>query len=62
VAALLSPIAVAWHEVAVALVMGLVSVACTIPSGRGFINRRRGVVLLALYAVYLVALLQWQAT
>jgi cation:H+ antiporter len=61
VAALLSPIAVAWHEVAVALVMGLVSVACTIPSGRGFLNRRRGVVLLALYAVYLVALLQWQA-
>jgi cation:H+ antiporter len=61
VATLISPIAVAWHDVAVALVMGLMTVVCTLPSGRGVIDRRRGVVLLALYAVYLVALLQWQA-
>jgi hypothetical protein len=36
-------------------------VACTLPSGRSVIERRRGVVLLVLYAVYLVALFQWQA-
>ena len=60
VAALISPIAVAWREVAVALVLGLVTVACTFPSGRGFIERRRGVLLLVLYAVYLVVIIQRQ--
>jgi cation:H+ antiporter len=58
VTTLISPIAVAWREVAVAVVLGLVTVACTLPSGRGFIERRRGVLLLVLYAVYLVVIIQ----
>jgi cation:H+ antiporter len=60
VAALISPITVAWREVAVALVLGLSSVACTFPSRRGFIERRRGVLLLVLYAVYVVVIIQRQ--
>jgi cation:H+ antiporter len=38
VAALISPIAVAWHDMAVALIMGLVTVVCTLPSVRGVID------------------------
>jgi len=60
VAALISPIAVAWREVAVALVLGFLAVACTFPSDHGFIERRRGVLLLVLYAVYLVVIIQCQ--
>jgi cation:H+ antiporter len=60
VAALISPIAVVRREVAVALVLGLLAVACTFPSGRSFIERRRGVLLLVLYAVYLVVIIQGQ--
>jgi cation:H+ antiporter len=61
VAAILSPITVSWHEVAVTLVFGLVAVVCTYPTRRGFIERRRGVLLLVLYAVYLTTILQRQA-
>ncbi|HXV49695.1 MAG TPA: sodium:calcium antiporter [Candidatus Binatia bacterium] len=57
-AAIISPITVSWREVAVALVFGLVTVAFTLPTRRGFIERRRGVLLLALYAAYLTAVLQ----
>lgn len=58
VAAVISPIVVSWREVAIALVIGLVSIAVTFPSGRGFITRRRGFLLLGLYAIYLVTILQ----
>lgn len=57
-AAIISPITVSWREVAVALVFGLVTVAVTFPTRRGFIERRRGVLLLVLYAAYLTAVLQ----
>lgn len=58
VAAIIHPIAVDWRDVAIALVCGLLALAVTWPPRDGFINRRRGIMLLALYAVYVVAILQ----
>jgi len=58
VAALISPITVPWREVSVVLVMGIVSVACILPSRSGFIGRRRGIILLLLYTIYLVVIIQ----
>jgi cation:H+ antiporter len=57
VVAMICPISIDWREVAVALVFGLLAVACTFPIGSGFIGRGRGVLLLILYAVYLGAVL-----
>lgn len=61
VAAIIHPIRVAWREVAVALVFGLVALVFTYPNPTGFIDRRRGVLLLVMYAAYLVVILQRQA-
>jgi cation:H+ antiporter len=58
VAAVIYPISVNWREVAVALVLGFVAVALTFPTRAGFIERRSGVLLLVLYAVYLTTILQ----
>jgi cation:H+ antiporter len=57
VAAIIHPIAVSWREVAVTLVFGLVALMFIYPTRRGFIERRRGVLLLVLYAVYLATIL-----
>ncbi|HIK57170.1 MAG TPA: calcium/sodium antiporter [Synechococcales cyanobacterium M55_K2018_004] len=57
VAAAISPIAVNWQEVSVALVFGVLTVILTFPTSRGRIERRRGAVLLALYLVYLVIII-----
>lgn len=61
VAAIIHPIKVAWHEVAVALVFGLLALVFSYPGRSGYIGRRRGVLLLVLYAAYLATLLQRQA-
>jgi cation:H+ antiporter len=61
VAAIIHPITVAWREVAVALVCGFVALVCTYPTRQGFIERRRGLLLLVLYAVYLATIMQRQA-
>jgi cation:H+ antiporter len=61
VAATIHPITVAWREVAMALVFGFVALVCTYPPRQGFIERRRGVLLLALYAVYLATIMQRHA-
>ena len=61
VAAIIHPIAVSWREVAVTLVFGLVALIFIYPTRRGFIERRRGVLLLVIYAVYLATILQRQA-
>ncbi|PKN68683.1 MAG: sodium:calcium antiporter [Deltaproteobacteria bacterium HGW-Deltaproteobacteria-12] len=58
VAAIIHPITVAWHEVAIALIFGLVALAFTYPPRNGFIERWRGVLLLVLFAVYLAAIIQ----
>lgn len=60
VAAVIHPIAVAWHEVTVALGFGLVALALAFPWRDGALDRRRGVLLLALYIVYIAALFQLQ--
>lgn len=59
-AAIIHPITVAWREVAVALVFGMVALLFSFPAGNGFIERRRGVLLLVLYVLYLATLLQRQ--
>ena len=58
VAAIIHPIAVGWREVAGVLIFGMLAVALTFPNGRGFIERRRGPLLLTLYAAYLITVLQ----
>jgi cation:H+ antiporter len=60
VAAIIHPITVAWREIAVTLVFGFVAVVFTYPTAQGFIERRRGVLLLVLYAVYIATILQRQ--
>jgi len=55
---IIRPVAVAWNEVAIALVFGFVALVFTYPNRLGFIERRRGVLLLVLYAAYLTAILQ----
>ena len=61
VAAMIHPITVAWREVAMTLAFGLAALVLAYPTRKGFIDRRRGVLLLVLYAVYLTTILQRQA-
>ena len=58
VAAVIHPIAVDWRSVVVALAFGLIAIVASYPDREGYIERRRGVVLLVLYAAYLTAVLQ----
>lgn len=58
VAAILCPIAVRWREMVVVLVSGFVAVVLAYPAHGGFIARRRGVLLLVVYTVYLAMILQ----
>jgi len=60
VAAIIHPITVAWREVAVTLLFGFVALAVTYPTSKGFIERRRGLLLLVLYVVYLATIFQRQ--
>lgn len=60
-AATIHPIRVGWREVFVALIFGIVALVCSYPASSGFIERRRGVLLLVLYAVYLTTVLQLAA-
>ncbi|HBG20341.1 MAG TPA: sodium:calcium antiporter [Desulfobulbaceae bacterium] len=60
VASLISPITVAWREAATALAIGMLSLVCIVPSRGGFIERRRGALLLVLYAVYLTVIVKYQ--
>ena len=59
VAAMIHPITVPWREVAIALAFGLVALVFAYPTRKGFIERRRGVLLLMLYVVYLATILQY---
>ncbi|MBZ0159049.1 calcium/sodium antiporter [Candidatus Methylomirabilis sp.] len=61
VASIIYPITVAWREVAITLVFGLLALVFSYPTRTGFIERRRGVLLLALYVVYLATILQRRA-
>jgi cation:H+ antiporter len=55
VAATITPIAIPWREAAVALTIGLAALALVVPSRSGVIERRRGMLLLGLYVVYMAA-------
>jgi|WetSurMetagenome_2_1015567.scaffolds.fasta_scaffold02422_3 cation:H+ antiporter len=57
VAAIISPITVEWREVAVPLAFGLVAMVFCYPTRSGVIPRWRGVLLLLLYAAYLIVIL-----
>lgn len=58
VAAAITPINVPFRVAAPALILGLVAVALSYPPRSGIIDRWRGGMLLAVYAVYLAAVLQ----
>jgi hypothetical protein len=45
-----------WESIV--LVFGAITVALTLPSSNGFIERRRGFLLLTIYGVYIATLLQ----
>lgn len=62
IAAIINPITIAWREIAVALVFGLIALIFTYPAQSGFIERRRGVLLLVLYVVYLITITQMEAS
>jgi cation:H+ antiporter len=57
IAAVIFPISVDWRDLAVALVFGLLAVVLAFPTRRGPIDRRRGVLLLVLYGMYLSAVM-----
>jgi len=56
VAALLSPVQIAWEEIATSLAFGIALVVCVLPRG-GMLGRPRGALLLLGYAASLVTLL-----
>jgi cation:H+ antiporter len=60
VAAIICPIPIRWQEVAVAVAFGVLTVLATYPARGGFIERKRGFILLGLYAAYLLAIAKVQ--
>lgn len=60
VASTISPIEINASEVAPALVVGVVSLALTYPPPSGLIGRWRGLMLLSIYAAYIVTMMQWR--
>ena len=61
VASIIHPITVEWREVVISLIFGIVALATAYPPRNALIDRRRGVFLLLLYAVYLTLILHWKA-
>lgn len=61
VAAAIVPISIDWREITVTLGFGVLAMAFIFPSRSGYIERRRGVLLLSLYGAYLVTILQGKA-
>lgn len=55
-ASVICPIRVARPSVSATLIVGLVTTALTFPQSSGLIGRRRGPILLVIYAIYVVAL------
>jgi len=58
IAALIHPIVVPFRDVVATLVFGIMAVLFVFPPRNGFIERRRGVLLISLYIGYLVTVLQ----
>jgi cation:H+ antiporter len=55
--AVIHPITIGWRSVVVALISGIAALAISFPPRSGFINRNRGIVLLAVYGIYLTVVL-----
>jgi cation:H+ antiporter len=60
VASLIAPIPVTWQEVSVGLAVGFLTTLCTFPVRGNLVERRRGILLVALYLVYIGVLAQKQ--
>ncbi|MDP3087209.1 MAG: hypothetical protein Q8M99_03300 [Methylotenera sp.] len=58
IAALIHPIVVPLRDVVATLIFGIMAVVFVFPPRNGFIERRRGVLLISLYIGYLVTVLQ----
>lgn len=58
IAALIYPIAVPLKDIVATLVFGVLAVVFVLPARIGFIERRRGVLLISLYIAYLVTVFQ----
>jgi cation:H+ antiporter len=56
-AATIHPIAVAPASVAIALGFGIAAMLCSFPDGMGWMDRRRGILLVVLYVAYVIAVL-----
>lgn len=61
VAAFITPIAIDWHDAATALAFGVLAVLFIYPTRGGLIGRHRGPMLLALYVIYLFAIVLQRA-
>jgi cation:H+ antiporter len=58
VAGVIVPIDISWDEIFITLVLGALAITVTWPGRDGTIDRMRGFFLVALYIVYIVALVQ----
>lgn len=61
IAAIIHPITVAFREVATTLIFGLIALAIAYPPISGLISRRRGLLLLVLYVLFLVIIVYFHA-
>jgi len=62
VSALISPIVFNWNEVLITLIFGVVTILITYPYKDGFISRKKGFLLLAIYVFYIFLLWQNKGT
>lgn len=60
VASAIHPITLSWREVASGLLFGILLLASVLPNRHGFIERRRGALLLALYVIYVFIMIQFR--
>jgi cation:H+ antiporter len=60
VASAIHPITLSWREVASGLLFGILLLASVLPNRHGFIERRRGALLLALYIIYVFIMIQFR--
>lgn len=58
VASIIHPITINLREITIGLTFGFLTVALTFPTKTGFIERKRGAFLLALYVAYVITILQ----
>lgn len=57
-AALISPITIVWSEVAIGLLFGMATTLLVLPFRSAVIGRKRGIVLLVIYMLYIALILQ----